>query len=162
IPIADWLAIAIAIALPWSTSATSVLIVLWLIAVAPTLDFGELRATLMTPAGGLPVLLVLLAVAGMLWAGVPLKERLQGFASFSKLLVIPVLFQHFRRSDKGLWVFGGFLISCVILLIASTLLFTPLFEESTRQIFPGTPVKNPATQSEEFAICISVLLFIAF
>jgi hypothetical protein len=36
--IADGLAAAVAVSLPWSTSATSILIVLWIIAVVPTLD----------------------------------------------------------------------------------------------------------------------------
>ena len=34
--IADGLAVAVAVSLPWSTSATSILLVLWLITLIPT------------------------------------------------------------------------------------------------------------------------------
>ena len=67
---ADWLAVAVAVSLPWSTSATSILLVLWLIALIPTLEWNALRGQLTTAAGGLPVLLVLLGALGMLWADV--------------------------------------------------------------------------------------------
>ena len=50
-PIADGLAVAVAVSLPWSTSATSILIVLWLIAVLPTLDVASVRREGMTPSG---------------------------------------------------------------------------------------------------------------
>jgi hypothetical protein len=36
--LADWAAVAVAVALPWSTSATSILLVVWLITLIPTLD----------------------------------------------------------------------------------------------------------------------------
>src|SRR5712692_8313413 len=52
VPIADGLAVAVAVSLPWSSSATSILIVLWLIAVLPTLDVASVRREGMTPAGG--------------------------------------------------------------------------------------------------------------
>src|SRR6266536_494118 len=65
VPIADGLAVAVS--LPWSTSATSILIVLWLIAVVPTLDVASVRREAMTPAGGLPALLWALGALGMLW-----------------------------------------------------------------------------------------------
>ena len=55
--IADGLAVAVAVSLPWSTSATGILVVLWLLALIPTLDWAEVRRELATPAGGLPVLL---------------------------------------------------------------------------------------------------------
>ena len=53
--IADGLAAAVAVSLPWSTSATSILIVLWIMAVVPTLDVASVRREVMSPAGGLPV-----------------------------------------------------------------------------------------------------------
>ena len=62
---ADALAVAAAVALPWSTSATSILLAIWLIALVPTLSWAELRGALTTPAGGLPVLLFALGVLGM-------------------------------------------------------------------------------------------------
>ena len=41
--IADGLVTAVAVSLPWSTSASSILIVLWLIALVPTLDAASVR-----------------------------------------------------------------------------------------------------------------------
>ena len=76
-PIADGLAVAVAVSLPWSTSATSILIVLWLIAVLPTLDVASVRREGMTPAGGLPVLLWALGALGILWADASWGELLQ-------------------------------------------------------------------------------------
>jgi len=51
---ADAVAAAVAVSLPWSTSATGVLVVLWLIALLPTLDLATIRREIVTPAGGLP------------------------------------------------------------------------------------------------------------
>ena len=59
--ISDGLMVAVAVSLPWSTSATGILLVLWLLALFPTLEWSDVRRELMTPAGGLPVLLFCLA-----------------------------------------------------------------------------------------------------
>ena len=45
-PLADWLAVAVAVSLPWSTSATAILVVLWLLAALPALDRSAVRRTL--------------------------------------------------------------------------------------------------------------------
>ena len=116
--LADCLMIAVAASLPWSTSATGILLVLWLLAFIPTLDAASLRRELLTAAGGLPVLLVLLGVLGMLWADVTLLDRWKGLGSFFKLLIIPLLLVQFHRSDRGAWVFGGYALSCAVLLRA--------------------------------------------
>src|SRR5262245_3466430 len=94
--IADGLAGAVAVSLPWSTSATGILIVLWLVAVVPTLDVASVRRELVTAAGGLPVLLWALGAVGMLWADASWSDRLDGLGSFHKLLVIPLLLAQFR------------------------------------------------------------------
>ena len=109
--IADGLAAAVAVSLPWSTSATSILIVLWIIAVVPTLDVASVRREVMSPAGGLPVLLWTLGAVGMLWADVSWSERIAGLSGFHKLLVIPLLLAQFRRSPHANWVILGFLAS---------------------------------------------------
>src|SRR4051794_13146381 len=51
--LADWLAAAVAVSLPWSTSATGILFLFLLVALAPTLDIAMLRRELGTAAGGL-------------------------------------------------------------------------------------------------------------
>src|SRR5439155_24938768 len=104
--LADGLAVAVAVSLPWSTSATSILVGLWLLALLPTLDLASLRRAVAHPAGGLAVVLVVLAVIGMLWADVPLAERFGALRGPHKLLVIPLLLVQFRRSDQGTRVIG--------------------------------------------------------
>jgi O-antigen ligase len=158
---ADWLAVAVAASLPWSTSATAILVVAWLVTVIPTLDRPNLRRELLTPAGGLPVLLVLLGVLGTLWADVTWLERWKGLDSFAKLLIIPLLLVQFRRSERATCVFAAYLIACTLVLLLSSLFFvwpgtTFLF---TREV--GVPIKNAATQSGEFVTCIFGLLYLA-
>jgi hypothetical protein len=156
--IADGLAVALAVSLPWSTSATGILAGLWLIAFVPTLTSAELRNVLSTPAGGLPVLLWALAVIGMLWAfEVPLAERIDGLGPYHKLLTIPLLMAQFQRSKRGHWVLIGFLASCGILLVTSWLLFL-LPGLPWRGKGPvGVPVKDYIAQGAEFTACIFLL-----
>ena len=56
----DALAVAVAVSLPWSTSATTILVCLWLVAlvvaVVPAIDFVLLARVLRTPPGALPAL----------------------------------------------------------------------------------------------------------
>src|SRR3974390_2482217 len=90
--LADWLAIALAVSLPWSTSATGILAALWAIVVIPTLEWPDTRRILLTAAGGLPVLLVMLGVAGMLWADVSWAERWDGGGSVFELAGLSLFF----------------------------------------------------------------------
>jgi hypothetical protein len=157
--LADWLAVAVAVSLPWSTSATAILIVLWLLALVPTLDMADVRRALLSVAGGLPVLLWALAAIGMLWADVVWRERFEGFGGFHKLLLIPLLLAQFRRSDQGWRVVLGFFASSLSLLIVSWgLVLIPGLPWRGRDGFLGLPVKDYILQSEEFAICAFALL----
>jgi O-antigen ligase len=150
--IADVLAAAVAVSLPWSTSATGILIVLWFITVVPALDPAALRRELASAAGGLPVLLWVLGALGMLWADVSWSERLAGLNAFHKLLLVPVLLAQFRRGGNAWWAIVGFLASSGLLLIVSwALVLTPGLEWRGRD--PGVPVKDYIFQSEIFAIC---------
>jgi O-antigen ligase len=159
--VCDWLAVALAASLPWSTSATGILVGLWLVALIPTLDVAALRREVLTPAGGFPVLLCALGVAGMLWADVSFKERWGGLDSFLKLLVIPLMLIHFRRSERGTWVMIGFLVSCSALLALSWALL--LFPEIPwpKKYSVGVPVKDYVAQSAIFTVCIAILLDLA-
>lgn len=154
---ADALAVAVVVSMPWSTTATSILIVLWLVAAVPTLDWAAVRRELLTAAGGLPVLFCLLAIVGMLWADAPWRERLGGLDSFHRFLVIPLLLAQFRRSGNGRWVTFGFLASCTVLLVVSYVhaawrTWHPGPYPSI--FFPGIPVKDYILQSGEFQICM--------
>jgi O-antigen ligase len=156
-PLADWLVVAVAVSLPWSTSATGILVGLWLLAVLPTLDVAAVRRELATAAGGLPVLLWALASLGLLWADVSWSERLGGFAPFNRLLVIPLLLAQFRRSERGLWVLAGFFASVTAVLVLSwaLVLFPAL---PWRANDHGVPVKDYVLQSGDFLLCAFVLL----
>src|SRR5262245_10713377 len=157
----DCLAVAIAISLPWSTSATGILVGLWLVVLIPTLDLAGVRRELLTLAGGLPVFLWAFGVIGMIWADVSLSERLHGLGSFHKLLVIPLLIFHFRRSGGGEWVTKGFLLSCVALLAYSWMvLFLPDLPGGHR-FSPGVPVKDYISQSAMFTIAIAITIELA-
>lgn len=159
--LADYLVVAVAISLPWSTSATSILILLWLLVLIPTLDFAELRRELLTPAGGLPVLLWVLAAAGTLWADVGWADRLYGLRYYHKLLVIPLLLIQFRRSPIGWHVLTGFLASCTVLLALSWILkLWPSLHWSDKRAL-GIPTKDRIVQAVEFVICAGVLLHLA-
>jgi O-antigen ligase len=161
---ADFFATGIAIWLPWSTTLTWVFVGLWLIALIPTLDGSGLRRVLAMPAGGLPVLLWLLALVGMLWAtGVPMAERWGGLSSLFKLLVIPLLMFQFQRSSRASWVMIGFLASCGVVLIASwaIVLVPSLPMHWTQREGYGVPIRDYIAQTGEFAACIFLLAGVA-
>jgi O-antigen ligase len=159
--VADIFAVAIVVSLPWSTSATAILIGLWFLTLVPVLRWDELRREILTPAGGLPVLLLLLGVAGMLWADVTLLERWKGLDSFLKLAAIPLLLVQFHRSERGTWVFAGYLLSCIALLVVTSIVIAVPPLAATFLHFDNVIVKNAATQSGEFVTCIFGLLFLA-
>jgi O-antigen ligase len=155
--VVDWLAVGVAVTLPWSTSATGIFIALWIVAVLPTLDGASVRRALATFAGFLPVLLWGLAVVGMLWADVPWKERLGGMGGFHKLLVIPLLLVHFRRSERGVWVLYGFFAAAAVLLVVSFgQALIPDLRWRGGEI--GVPTKDRIFQSTEFLVCAFALL----
>ena len=160
VQIADGLATAVAVSLPWSTSATSILIVLWLIALVPTLDPSSVRREVLSAAGGLPLLLWALGAVGMLWADVSWSDRIAGLSGFHKLLFIPLLLAQFRRSGHAKWAILGFLASSVVLLLVSwALVLTPGIPWQWRgHKSLGVPVKDYIMQSVIFALCAFGLL----
>lgn len=157
---ADWLAVGAVAAMPWSTSISQIFIVIWLVVLVPTLDVATLRREVQSLAGGLPVLLWLLGLVGMLWADIPWAERFAGLGGFNKLLLIPLVLAQFRRSGRGRFVLYGFLASCAALLIASFVTWFPGFQVSGKA--PGIPVRDYIAQSTEFLICAFALLGLAF
>jgi O-antigen ligase len=161
--LADWLAVAVAVLLPWSTSATLIAAALWLLALAPTLDISDLRLARQWSAAILPIALVVLAALGMLWADAPWSERLQGLSGLYRLLIIPLLMIQFSRSDRGRWVLGGFLVSCAGLLLMSwlVLVWPSLAMKKPFEYEPGVPVRDRLAQSAEFVICIFALTHVA-
>ena len=159
--LADWLALGVVVSIPWSTSATGILIALWLVTVLPTLNAELVWRAIKTPAGGLPVLLWLFAALGMLWADVAWRERFGGLDGFDKLLIVPLLLAQFRRSDRGAFVLNGFLASATCLLLLSWL-YAEIPALGAYGKFYGVPVKDYIIQSDEFLLCAFALLGAAF
>jgi hypothetical protein len=155
--LADWLAVCVAVSLPWSTSATAIAIVIWLVVLLPSLDIAAGRRALESAPGALPVVLWCLAAIGMLWADVNWPERIEGLGGFHRLLVIPLLLAQFRRSDHGAWVLYGFLCSATALLLTSwALALIPGLEVYGKG--PGVLVKDYIFQSAEFLACAFALI----
>jgi O-antigen ligase len=159
--LADFLAVAVAIVLPWSTTATGICVAVWLVVLLPTLDTAALKRELATAAGGLPVLLWCLGFVGMLWADVSWADRLHGLGSFSKLLIIPLLLAQFRRSEHARHVINGFFISSTTVLIVSLVLTFVHMPTSPNKLV-GVPVHDDIFQNTEFLVCVFGLLGFAF
>ena len=164
--IADCLAAALAAALPWSTSAAAILSALLLVAILPSLDVPSIRRVLSSPAEGVPLLLLALAIVGTLWAtDASWAERFDGLKPYLKLFFIPLLIVQFSRSTRGVWVMVAFLVSCTVLLALSWLLVLRWALSPELRIFPvllfGIPVRDYIAQSGEFTVCIFLLAKLA-
>ena len=156
---ADGVAAAAAVSLPWSTSLTSILIGMWLLCLLPTLDLTSLRQALRVPAAYLPMALFALTVIGMLWADVPMRERLAGAGPYVKLLVIPLLLWQFSQRDSGEKLLWAFLASATLLLAASWLLVVfPALNWRNPDWYRGIPVKDYISQSGIFTLCVFALI----
>lgn len=154
---ADLLVVLIAASLPWSTTAPSIFVGLWLLAVTPTIDWRDYARALLRPAFALPFAFLLLALAGMLWSDGDWPDRLHAIKPVAKLVLIPPLLYHFRRSERGFWVCLAFLGSCTLLAIYSWIvLFDPAWK-ITATASAGVPVKNYIDQSQEFTLCAFAL-----
>ena len=161
-PLADALVAAMVVSLPWSTSATGIMIALWLIvliALIPNGDLAALWREVCTAAGGLPILLWALGAVGMLWADVSWSERLAGLSGFHKLLVIPILLAQFRAGGRPEWAILGFLASSAMMLLLSWGLFLTPGLTWRGSLSPGVAVKDYVLQSTEFTICACGLLW---
>jgi O-antigen ligase len=109
------------------------------------------------PASALPLAFFALAVVGTLWSDSPWPARLHGINPVAKLLAVPFLLYHFERSQRGIWVFVAFLVSCALLMgLSWIVLFAPEFKVASTAS-PGVPVKNYIDQSQEFALCLFAL-----
>jgi O-antigen ligase len=150
---ADWLAVAVAVSFPWSTSLTGILIGVWWVTVIPTLDLRSLRWAVAVPAAAIPLSLFAYGVIGTAWGGASFEDQLGSIKPTLRLLAIPLLFIQFRRSERGMWVLAGFLASCTLLLAVSWLLAAWPVYVRAGNAFPGVPVKDYIIQSGEFLIC---------
>jgi O-antigen ligase len=156
---ADILAVLIALTLPWSTSLAGIFTAAWLVTVAPTLDIRLFLESLKRPISVLPIALFALALLGTLWSDASWGARLYAVSPAAKLLALPVLFYHYERSPRGMWVFEAFLVSCILLMAMSWIVaFYPGLALKSGAEY-GVPVKNYIDQSQEFALCAVVLAY---
>lgn len=162
----DRLTALIAILLPWSTTGVVIASVLWAIAMVPTLEVGPFLRSLKRPISALPIALFALALAGTLWSDASWAERLNAVGPSLRLLALPLLFYHYERSSRGMWVFKSFLVSCVVLMLVSWVVaFAPnlslklYFSRGDYMPASGIAVRNYIDQSQEFVLCAVVLAF---
>jgi len=152
---ADWLAIASAVAFPWSTTVTAVLIATWFVTLLGSWNIPERCGEQWTAAAALPLVLWGFGILGVLWAGVPWADRLASLNSFQKLFMVPFLALQFRDSHRGMCVLIGFLISSTLLLIVSWgLILLPDLAWRGRERMIGVPVKDYISQNTIFTLCI--------
>jgi O-antigen ligase len=157
---ADIAAVLIALSLPWSTSLVGIFAIVWVIAVAPTLDLKRFLASLKRPICALPIALFALAVVGTLWSDADWGARLYAVGPTAKLLMLPLLFYHFEHSTRGMWVFTAFLVSCTLLMVMSWIVvLDPSITLKKGDAQRGIFVKNYIDQSQEFALCAVALAY---
>ena len=156
----DILAALIAFSLPWSTSLVGIFAIIWVLALVPTVDFRPFLQSLKRPICALPIALFALALVGTLWSDAPWGARSYALSPATKLLMLPLLLYHFERTPRGMWVLVAFLVSCVLLMLMSSLvLLYPGLTLKPGDIERGIFVKNYIDQSQEFALCALVLAY---
>jgi O-antigen ligase len=157
----DIFALLLALSLPWSTSLVGIFAVVLVLVMLPTIDAGAFIGSLKRPISAVPIALFALALAGTLWSDARWGMRFYAVAPTAKFLLLPLLFYHFERSQRGLWVLTAFLASCVALLAMSWLVdFYPNISLKAKDVAsPGVFVKNYIDQSQEFALCAVALAF---
>jgi hypothetical protein len=101
----------------------------------------------------------------MLWADVSWYDRIDGLGGYHRLLVIPLLLAHFRRSEFGPFACYGFLASATCALALSWLFaLRPdwaalhLARLANHIVVYGVPAKDYIWQSGSFLICALALI----
>lgn len=156
----DVVVVLLALSLPWSTSLVGIFGAIFVLTLAPTIEWRSFPDSLRRPVSALPIALFALAVVGMLWSDAPWGIRFYATGQVAKLLMLPLLIYHFERSARGMWVFWAFLISCVLMMLMSWLvLLYPGLALKQVNAEPGIFVKNYINQSQEFALCAIVLVY---
>jgi O-antigen ligase len=162
----DLFAVLIAILLPWSTTGVGIAVVLWLIALVPTIEPRSLLQSVRRPVAVLPMAFVALALVGTLWSDASWGVRLHGISPTAKLLILPLLLYHFERSSRGVWVFIAFLVSCALLAVVSCIVALDpnlsaklYFSRGPYLPVSGIFVKDYIDQGQEFTLCTVALLY---
>jgi hypothetical protein len=162
----DLFAVLIAILLPWSTTGVGIAVVLWLIALVPTIEPRSLLQSVRRPVAVLPMAFVALALVGTLWSDASWGVRLHGISPTAKLSILPLLLYHFERSSRGVLVFIAFLASCALLAVVSCIVALDpnlsaklYFSRGPYLPVSGIFVKDYIDQGQEFTLCTVALLY---
>ena len=145
-----------AASLPWSTTAVSIFMGLWLLMVPPTIHWQSFFESLRAPASYLPLAFLALAFAGLFWTADSWPVGIQGLVPVTKLLAVPLLLYHYKRSERGHWVLFAFVASCVLLMGLSWVTYFADWKSSPDGL-AGVPVRNYIDQSHEFALCLFIM-----
>ena len=158
---ADIVAVLLAASLPWSTSLVGIFGVILVLVMAPAIDARAFVASLKRIACAAPIALFALALIGTLWSDAPWGMRFYSVVPAAKLMLLPLLFYHFKRSRRGLWIFTAFLASCAVMVVVSWIVvfFPGLTLKAPDAASRGVFVKNYIDQSQEFALCAVALAY---
>jgi O-antigen ligase len=154
---ANWIVFTAALSLPWSTSASALLLTCGIALALLGLGYRRIFHQFTRAAGASTAFLWALAVLGMLWSEASWSDALSGLRPYHKLLAIPVFLALFAVSNASKLVVFGFFASCLVLMVVSwlQLAFPALIFDAARM--PGVPVKDRIVQGVEFALCGMVL-----
>src|ERR1700753_1433876 len=144
----DLLPVLVAVLLPWTTSGVSIVGVLWIVALCYIVDVRDFLASLKQPASALALAFVALVLVGVLWSDVSWQDRMHQLSEIGKLLMLPLLIYHFGRSQRGMWVFIGFLASCALLALVSCIVAL-MASSDTIDPSKGIFVRNYIDQGQE-------------
>jgi O-antigen ligase len=133
----------------------------------PTIEPKALWQSLKRPVSALPLAFVALVVIGLVWSDAPWHDKSHQLGQASKLLLLPLLIYHFQRSPRGVWIFAAFLVSCLLVAIASCLttinpdLSLKLLFSARDSFTPtaGVSVRNYIDQGQEFSLCAVALAY---
>ncbi|MCK1349199.1 MULTISPECIES: O-antigen ligase family protein [unclassified Bradyrhizobium] len=150
----------LAVVFPWSTSVTIGLLLVISPMILTTYSPREVIKEFKRPACALPMALVGLGLAGTAWASeVPWSDRLHALEKLLKLLWMLPLLLHFRKTSRATSVFTAYVLSNLVLLAFSFLVF---FSAELRGVVgvkaPGVPLKNYIDQSQAFALLAVIFL----
>lgn len=142
---ADWAAVALVASLPWSTSATGILTVAWLLLALPTIAPRDLLAEIRNPRSAIGYVVVAALAVAILWSIGTWRDVSIALGSVVKLLALPVLVCHLRGRKAAWWAIMAFLATVAVVLALSWVAF----------LWPSGPwrwMPQPAVATHDYGI----------
>jgi O-antigen ligase len=158
---ADVLAVLLAAALPWSTTAFLVFLGPLVAIICGSVNVEVFARSVRRPPSAISIVFFIFAASGVFWSEAGFSTGVHALSPLVKFLVLPFLLYYFEVSERSAWVIAAFLLSCVVLLINSwVIIFEPTLAFKTGRCCGedyGVPVRNYIDQSQEFGVCLVVL-----